>query len=141
MFKLQSWAPFLQKEKKTILRLQNKHWDTNLFMIPLASKEGGNVVSFVDMMISLISRLISNLFCVQVKGKSPAASLINRRNNRPSMDGITSMGRKTRPKSANISPARSCNSPTNVPYRQKSVGMTIDYVRLITLTRIKNLRL
>ena len=45
-----------------------------------------------------------------MKGKSPAASLINRRTGaaagRVSADGAASLGRKVRPKSANISPVR-----------------------------------
>jgi hypothetical protein len=44
----------------------------------------------------------------KVKGKSPAASLINRRSGASCRvsDGASSLGRKVRPKSANISPVR-----------------------------------
>lgn len=66
----------------------------------------------------------------QVKGKSPAASLICRRNSRPT-DGMASVGRKTRPKSANISPVRgsrsdasSMTSSYSATYRNKSAGVS-----------------
>jgi len=75
----------------------------------------------------------------QVKGRSPAASLINRRNSRqpdnPSNNSTinrrsecrSSINRKSRPKSANISPVRGARRDIVSPissYRQKSSGVS-----------------